>query len=75
MAGGVTAFFAILCLSTLNAKPNAKNQALLDKLTSEQILAGKKNARNAFVYLFVIGIVIALIGYVLSTFLSKFYGA
>ena len=31
--GGVTVFFAILCLSTLNAKPNAKNQALLAQLS------------------------------------------
>ena len=50
--GGVTVFFAILCLSTLNAKPNAKNQALLAQLSPEQIAQGKKNARNAIIYIF-----------------------
>lgn len=73
--GGVTVFFAILCLSTLNAKPNAKNQALLDQLSPEQIIQGKKNARNAFIYIFLLGMVIALIGYVLSVFTSNFYGS
>lgn len=72
--GGVTSFFAILCLSTLNAKPNAKNQALLDKLSPEQIMQGKRNARNAFIYIFVFGIVIALIGYVLSVLSNNLYG-
>lgn len=72
--GGVTAFFAILCLSTLNVKPNAKSQELLDKLSPEQIMQGKKNARNAFIYIFLFGIVIALIGYVLSVYTGKLYG-
>ena len=64
--GGVTVFFAILCLSTLNAKPNAKNQALLAQLSPEQIAQGKKNARNAIIYIFLLGLILALIGYVLS---------
>ena len=69
--GGVTVFFAILCLSTLNAKPNAKNQALLAQLSPEQIAKGKKNARNAIIYIFLLGLILALIGYVLSVFSGR----
>ncbi|AVL70472.1 MULTISPECIES: hypothetical protein [Oligella] len=69
--GGVTVFFAILCLSTLNAKPNAKNQALLAQLSPEQIAQGKKNARNAIIYIFLLGLILALIGYVLSVFSGR----
>ena len=69
--GGVTVFFAILCLSTLNAKPNAKNQALLAQLSPEQIAPGKKNARNAIIYIFLLGLILALIGYVLSVFSGR----
>ncbi len=69
--GGVTVFFAILCLSTLNAKPNAKNQALLAQLSPEQIAQGKKNARNAIIYIFLLGLILALIGYVLSVFSDR----
>lgn len=69
--GGVTVFFAILCLSTLNAKPNAKNQALLAQLSPEQIAQGKKNARNAIIYIFLMGLILALIGYVLSVFSGR----
>ncbi|MDO5667485.1 MAG: hypothetical protein Q4G44_06640 [Alcaligenaceae bacterium] len=72
--GGVTVFFAILCLSTLHVKPNAKNQALLDQLSPEQIMQAKKNARNAFIYIFLFGMVIALIGYVLSVYTGNLYG-
>lgn len=72
--GGVTVFFAILCLSTLNAKPNAKTQARLDELSPEQIIQAKKNARTAIVYIFLLGLVIALIGYVLSVFSGRLYG-
>ena len=64
-------FFAILCLSTLNAKPNAKNQALLAQLSPEQIAQGKKNARNAIIYIFLLGLILALIGYVLSVFSGR----
>lgn len=69
--GEVTVFFAILCLSTLNAKPNAKNQALLAQLSPEQIAQGKKNARNAIIYIFLLGLILALIGYVLSVFSGR----
>ena len=72
--GAIISFFGIICLSTLNAKPNAKNQALFDELSPEKIAQAKKNARNAFIYIFVFGILIALIGYVLSVFASKLYG-
>ncbi|NLJ51918.1 MAG: hypothetical protein GX342_07155 [Alcaligenaceae bacterium] len=73
--GAVTAFFGILCLASLNAKPSAKNRAVLEKLTPEQIAQGKKNAKTAFIYIFVIGILIALIGHVLKTYVANVFGA
>lgn len=72
--GVVIAFFGLFCLVTLNAKPSGRNKAQLEMLTPEKITEGKKNARQAFMYIIAIGVVVLLIAYVLRVFVGKMYG-
>ena len=73
--GVVIAFFGIFCFVTLYAKPSGKNKEQLELLSAEQIAQGKKNAKQAFSYMIVAGVVILVISFVLKSFAAKMFGA
>lgn len=72
--GVVIAFFGLFCLVTLHAKPSGRNKEQLELLTPEQITQGKKNAKQAFIYIIATGVLILLIAYVLRTFVGNMFG-
>lgn len=72
--GVVIAFFGLFCLVTLHAKPSGRNKEQLELLTAEQITQGKKNAKQAFIYIIATGVMILLIAYVLRVFVGNTFG-
>lgn len=73
--GVIIAFFGVFCMVTLHAKPSGRNKEQLELLTSEQIAQGKKNAKQAFMYIIATGILILLIAYVLRVFVGNTFGS